>query len=243
MAERGHRVDFGTNGTIDRPDVLDVLFSFPRFTYQIVVSLDGFYDSTRAAYRSLPPTLLPKPPALVRELLRRKSLLSAEDQAQFNVIVSIVNNGQDRLELERFVKYWLREGVDIVLFRRLLDSKPTPHCYEKHSCEYLNGHIATVSANRRMRICDRNVAHTWLDSTDDKTVLEIYNSPLMNKMRDEFPQGPCRTCAQVYSGVGFSGLVSFPDDGFQCVYRQDYYNDMFFRLDKFVRPAPVEKTP
>jgi hypothetical protein len=235
LAARGHRVDFGTNGTVDRPDVLDVVFAFPFQIYQVVVSLDGLADKTRSLYRALPDSLLHKPVETVHELLRRKALLPAAAAAQFNVIVSMVLGGQDRLEAEAFVKHWLRAGVDIVLFRRLLDSKPVPP-YPKHSCEYLNGHIATVSADGRMRICDRNVNCTWLESTAGATVREIYNGETMNRYRESFPQGPCVTCAQCYSGASFSGLVTFSDDSFQCVYRQDYYNDMFFRLDKFVKP-------
>jgi hypothetical protein len=237
LASRGHRVDFGTNGTVSRPDVLDVVFAHPKQVYQVVVSLDGLEDRTRSLYRSLPDSLLAKPVDTVHELLRRKAALAADDAAQFNVIVSMVLGGQDRREAEAFVKHWLTEGVDIVLFRRLLDSKPVP-AYPKHSCEYLNGHIATVSADGRMRICDRNVNCTWLQSTASATVREIYNGETMNRYREQFPQGPCVTCGQCYSGASFSGLVTFADDSFQCVYRQDYYNDMFFRLDKFVRKTP-----
>ena len=230
LAEAGHRTDFGTNGTLLREDVLDVVFSRTDMLYQIVVSLDGLHDQTRKAFRHLSATDLPKPVAFVEELLRRKALLA--NPRSFNVIVSMVNAGQDRLELEAFAKYWLRRGVDIVLWRKFLDSNPTPFAYPKQSCEYLNGHIATVSANGLMRICDRNVHCTWLEDVRKTSVLDQYNGKTMSEYRERFPQGPCATCAQVYSGESFSGQVFFAD-GFACLYRDDYYNQMFFNIENF----------
>jgi hypothetical protein len=222
LAQREHMVDFATNGTVERPDVLEVISRNTKYLHQVIVSLDGLYSTTREGYRGVTPAQVMTPLETISSLLRIK-----EKDPSFKVGVSMVQNGQDWDERERFIVHWLKQGCDLVLVRRHLSSVPLEKPYPKSTCHYLDGWIMTISANGKVRLCDRYMNTRWVGDCREKTPLEIFNDEPYASYRRFFPVETCVTCPQPYSGRGFYGKVHLKDDSFSCYFSQDYYNDMF----------------
>jgi organic radical activating enzyme len=234
-ASRGHRIDFTTNGTIDRPEVLDTIFQHPKEIHRVIVSLDGLDTRTRMIYRKLSHENAERPLLFIKELLRRKALLPSEDRNQFDIAVSMVQNGQDWEEQEAFIYYWLTEGsADMVLVRRFLSSGAQREAYPKKTlCHFLDGWIATVDASGHMRMCDRYMQTHFIRGGDLNTanLLEVFNGPYLQKYREEYPHEVCTACPQAYSGGGLYGEVVFKSTLFHCFYRMDYFGSIYSKKD------------
>ena len=234
-AEKGHRIDFTTNGTLERSEVLDVIFQYPQEIHRVIVSLDGLDVRTRSIYRKLSFGQVEKPLLFIKELQRRKSLLPEASRETFDIAVSMVQNGQDWEEQEAFIYYWLTEGdADMVLVRRFLSSDAQREPYPKRSlCHFLDGWIATVDANGYMRMCDRYMQTHFVRGGDLNTenLLEVFNGSYLQKYRDSYPLEVCQTCPQAYSGGGLFGEVTFKSTLFHCYYRMDYFGSIYSKKD------------
>ena len=223
-AQKKVNVAFSTNGTLSRPDVLDVCFAYPQNIKQICVSLDGFFASTRIALRGLK---RPEGPTyFVEELLRRNVLLPEEKRIR--LAVSLVKMGQSQTEIEQFIYYWLQEGIDMVLIRNLLDLKPLPVAIQKEDCFHLSGRVMTVKAKGKVSLCEHYARDQEVGDVQEESLLKIYNEN-MKEFREDFPSLICQRCPIPYCGKGFYGSVRLKDSilNKEIFYRMDYYNHCF----------------
>ena len=238
ITERGHRTYLTTNGHFWNDELFEHITD-DTSCYQIIVSIDGLPGSpsiTAARPGSRPEKVLDTIDRLL-ELKRKK-------HSKLDIAVKLVERGQDWEEIERYVAYWLRRGVDYVCVGRMLDTE-TVEPMRMHPCQYYDNNFMVIRHDGELVLCaynERVVNHGenplfMLDSK--RPLLDAYNDKRYQKYRRNQHRGvydgPCANCGYAYTGHGFAGKVMFRNPGLiqeELFYHQDHYNAFFSLVDR-----------
>jgi MoaA/NifB/PqqE/SkfB family radical SAM enzyme len=228
-----------TNGMIWNEDLFNHITD-PTSCYQLIFSLDGLLDSESSSIEKARPGSNRKK---IKEHILKLIDLRDRKKSNLTVATKLCQRGQDWEEVESYIDFWLREGVDYVCIGRNLTDDNTPGM-RTSPCQYFDNNFMVIRADGRLVACAYNDAVVnrgalplgYLDSTTP--LLEVYNNEAYQSLRDsqnrgEYP-GPCKTCGFAYTGQGMTGVVKLRNKALlqsPIYFHKDYYNE-FFSLTK-----------
>lgn len=228
-----------TNGTIWNSRLFNLL-THETSCYQIIFSLDGIWDKkSRSIEQARPGSNREE----IRDNIQAFMDLKRMKGASINIALKICRRGQDYEEIENYIAYWLKKGIDYVCVgSALVDDKIDN--MRIYPCQYSDNNFMVIKSDGRVVLCAYNDKMTndpyyavgTLDK--DESLLDIYNNEYYTNFRENQRKGifnaPCSTCGFAYTGMGFEGEIRFRNTELldQLIYyHQDYYNQ-FFSLTK-----------
>jgi radical SAM protein with 4Fe4S-binding SPASM domain len=244
LNEKKLRYYVTTNGMIYKPDVYNLLTDKKSSCYQVIFSLDGVPGS-KSVELARPGTVLSHVFKNINTMLELKKV----KKSKLDIAVKICRRGQDWAEIEEYISYWLKYGVDFVVVGDALVENENPKGFRRYPCQYSDNNFMVIKSDGRLVRCAYNDLATNTEKFSfgrvDKTtpLLDIYNNKDITKFRKDQNKGtyqePCDTCGMSYTGMGFQGEVQFrnPELIQMKIYHQrDYYNSFFSLKRKWKKP-------
>ena len=242
MIRKNQRFYTTTNGHFWRDDFFRRVTDPDSTCYQVLFSLDGLpLEESRSIEAARPGSNRAK----VLSTIERFIELKRSKNASLDIAVKICERGQDYEEFERYISYWLNQGVDYVCVGRFLENDHVDPAFRLHRCQYFDNFSFEIRWDGRMVPCSYN-AHAMnedalhlgvLDFT--MPLLEAYNNEAFTALRKAHHEGtfpyPCNTCGFAYTGMGLEGVVKFRDKllGERPIYyHSDYYNSFYSYREK-----------
>ena len=235
LGEKGFRAYITTNGTIYRPEVAEVIKTYPSI-YQVIISLDGLkYETIEKTRPGSSPHII------IDSIMQYAKTLKGSGT---DVAVKICERGQDWEEIERFLKQWLFNVDFVIVGKRLGQINDVG--MRQYPCQYFDNNFIVIRADGTLVPCayhDEMInKNAWpLGNIDDfDTTTKAYNNPRYKKLRqlqdDKAFPSPCDKCSFAYTGASFHGIVDLEAPYLGKVYmHQDYYNQ-FFSLTQKEKP-------
>jgi radical SAM protein with 4Fe4S-binding SPASM domain len=234
-----------TNGTIWNEDFFHHITGQLSTCYQLIFSLDGLLDNSPSIEAARPGSNR----SLIGQNIFRLLGLKKSRNSSLRIATKICMRGQDWEEIERYIDFWLKKGVDYVCVGRNLTDDNTPGM-RTSPCQYFDNNFMVIRADGELVACAYNEAvvnkHALpLGKVEANNIplLDIYNNEAYTSLRESQNKGtysgPCRTCGFAYTGMGFTGEVHLRDPKLlqdTIFFHQDYYN-MFFSLKKDWKPS------
>jgi Radical SAM superfamily. len=233
LNEKKRRFYVTTNLTIWREDVLCELLKPNSGCYQLIVSLDGLFNSGNIS-KARPGSN----EEIIKRNLRKLFELKSELASKTELAVKICRRGQDYGEIERYVQYWLSNtDIDFVVVGDALMGE-NANIMRTEPCQYFDNNFMVIRWNGQLAICaycDKAVNEmvgSYGTVDFNNSLVELYNNEKIKSRRIDQDHGvyhyPCDTCPIAYTGIGFRGKVNFRDDpGTDYWYQRDYYNQFF----------------
>ncbi len=228
-----------TNGTIWNEELFQHITDITS-CYQIIFSLDGIWDKKSQSIEKARPGSDRKQ---IKENIERFMALHLKKDSRMDVALKICRRGQDYEEVENYIAYWLKQGIDYVCIGSALVDDNTEGM-RIYPCQYSDNNFMVIKSDGRLALCAYNDEMTNWDRRAvgklDKvtSLLDIYNNSHFRGFRElqrkGIFNGPCKSCGFAYTGTGFEGTVKFRDKKLLnkiIYYHQDYYNQ-FFSLRK-----------
>ena len=242
--DAGFRTYVTTNGMFWNESLFRWMLSEPKH-YQLIFSLDGLWDRGNIA-KARPGS----DEAKIKDTITRFLALKAETGSRMDVLVKIVERGQDFGEIEAYIDYWLRQcGIDCVVVGKMLSSEDTEGM-RLFPCQYPDETFMLVRWDGTPTLCMYNThmmneqARPMRKILAGESILEYFNSGVYQAFHDEQARGefraPCNRCGIAYTGTGWNGTMRFRDKRLlqDTIYtKQDYYNAMYSLVDKPRPPA------
>jgi hypothetical protein len=232
-----------TNGMIWNEEIFHFMLTEPNY-YQHIFSLDGLWDCGNVA-KARPGSDEERIRRTIEGFLAMKTRLNSK----LDVLVKIVERGQDFAEIEAYIDYWLRqEGIDCVVVGKMLNTFDTEGM-RLFPCQYPDETFMLVRWDRTPTLCMYN-PHMMNEQMrpmrkiePDESILSYFNSGVYAQFHEDQERGifrpPCNTCGIAYTGTGWRGSMHFRDPKLlqDTIYTGvDYYNSTFSLTDK-PRPA------
>ena len=219
------KCSIATNGTVERKDLLDIMFDRPERVGQFCVSLDGF-SLSRKNFRGSDSL---QPGYLVEDIIKHNRLgKEGKDGPSVPLAVSMVRSIQSWEEVERFILYFLSFGVKMVIIRHEEDLSRDARGFDRYRCHHLNGRSICLHPDGHVGLCPRTGRDVIIGDAREESLLSIYNGEKMRPYRDHFPNDVCQRCPVPFSGLGIYGEVEFKDwPGTKVYMKQDHYNQVF----------------
>lgn len=200
----GSSVTIGTNGTIYREDVAKAAYLCDA---RVCISHDGLDYWTMRCLRANDPSIV------VKNTFKYINL-------NIPVNVSLLRSTQEYSEIQRFIRYWLDNGVSCVIVRNMLSQEKSNTVVS--SCKWLENEYLYIRADGSICLCERR---------QDSPIIGI-PPPAMKQaeIEREYHRNSmsfCKTCSQAYNGEKMTGTVTF--GGLTYFYQQDYFNQIFSR--------------
>lgn len=235
IASKNLKYYITTNGTIWNEELFQHLTDPDSTCYQVIVSLDGLYEQSAKAAR--PGTDFKK----VTDTIERLMQLKKDKKSKMDLAVKICRRGQDYEEVEDYVEYWIKKGIDYVCVGNAL-TEINETSMRHYPCQYSDNNFMEVRADGHMIVCSYNegcvndykLSPGFLNSTE--SLLEAYNNKKYTEFRTNQANGifndPCDKCGFAYTGKGFYGKVKLRSSDLpELWYHSDYYNH-FYSLTK-----------
>jgi len=233
-----------TNGMLFRREVFDILTRKNSSCYQVIFSLDGLPGSN-SVNLARSGTDIHKVFNTIISVIELKKI----NNAKLDIAVKICRRGQDYQEIEEYVSYWLKKGVDFVIVGDALIEDKNPKGFRRYPCQYSDNNFMVIKVDGRLVRCAYNDAATndpkySFGIVDKKTdLLKLYNGKKITEFREQqnngkFPE-PCDTCGISYTGTGFRGEIQFRNPDLlqhKIYYQKDYYNSFFSLKRKWKKP-------
>lgn len=240
--EKGFKTYVTTNGMIWNESLFQWMMHEPLY-YQHIFSLDGLWD--RGNIEKARPG---SNEACIRNTIESFLLLKKKTKSNLDVLVKIVERGQDFAEIEAYIDYWIRqEGLNCVVVGKMLSTFDTERM-RLFPCQYPDETFMLVRWDRTPTLCMYNPhmmneqARPMRKIEFGESIIEYFNTGMYKTFHDEQAEGifrpPCNTCGIAYTGTGWRGTMRFRDPKLlqQTIYTgTDYYNS-FFSLEEKVRP-------
>lgn len=239
--EHNLRYYITTNGTVYKQDVFDYITRGGTNCYQIIVSLDGLPGSNSIH--------LARPGTQEKTVYRTIDYLVHNKKGNIDIAVKICRRGQDWEEIEKYISFWLKYGVDYVCVGDSLIEDKNKVGFRKYPCQYSDNNFMVIKVDGRLVRCAYNVEATNNEKysfgvVDKETpLLELYNQPELKEFREKqrngIFEGPCLKCGFPYTGQGFAGMITFRDQDLiqeDIYYHRDYYNQFFSLKKKLKKP-------
>jgi hypothetical protein len=229
-----------TNGMIHNEKIFEHIAGAESTCYQVIVSLDGLPHS-KSIKKARPGTDSDR----VLKSIEWLTDIKKKSGSDTDIAVKICRRGQDWEEIETYIQYWLRYGIDYVVVGDALEEENTGGM-RRYPCRYSDNEFMVIKSDGRVVRCAYNSlatndpVFTMGDANIDVPLLSIYNNENFTKFRKDQENGvfhfPCSVCGFAYTGYGFKGKIKFrkytylpPDTSVE--YHRDYYNQ-FFSLKK-----------
>lgn len=240
---KGFKTYVTTNGMIWNKPLFDWMMNEPRY-YQHIFSLDGLWNRGNIE-KARPGSDEKRIRGNIEGFLELKKL----HKSKLDVLVKIVERGQDFAEIEAYIDYWLRqEGLDCVVVGKMLSTFDTEGM-RLFPCQYPDEIFMLVRWDRTPTLCMYN-PHMMNEQVrpmrkieKNESILEYFNTGVYAQFHEDQERGifrpPCNTCGIAYTGTGWRGQMKFRDPKLlqQTIYTGvDYYNSTFSLVDK-PRPA------
>jgi organic radical activating enzyme len=240
---KGFKTYVTTNGMIWNEEIFHFMLTEPNY-YQHIFSLDGLWNRGNVA-KARPGSDEERIRRTIEGFLAMKTRLNSN----LDVLVKIVERGQDFAEIEAYIDYWLRqEGIDCVVVGKMLNTFDTEGM-RLFPCQYPDETFMLVRWDRTPTLCMYN-PHMMNEQMrpmrkieKGESILEYFNSEVYAQFHEDQERGifrpPCNTCGIAYTGTGWRGQMHFRDPALtqQTIYTGvDYYNSTFSLVDK-PRPA------
>jgi len=240
---RGFKTYVTTNGTLWDQDLFQWMMHEPRY-YQHIFSLDGLWG--RGNIEKARPG---SDEARIRKTIEGFLLLKKLSNSSLDVLIKIVERGQDFAEIEAYIDYWLRqEGINCVVVGKMLSTFDTEGM-RLFPCQYPDETFMLVRWDRTPTLCMYNPhmmneqARPMRKIEPNESILEYFNSGVYAQFHEDQERGifrpPCNTCGIAYTGTGWRGSMKFRDPKLlqETIYvGVDYYNTTLSLVDK-PRPA------
>lgn len=215
-----------TNGMLLDESVIERLLA-SRNLYQVIFSVDGFYDETMETIR---------PGANLSYIKGAAERLKGH--GNFTVGAKLTEKGQDYQEIEDFILYWT-DKVDYAIVGKNL-GKINKESLRRYPCRYFDDMLMEIRWDGRLIPCSYNLEAALGNKIDlgyvqdSPNVLEAYNNEGYRRLRKlhydgRFPD-PCKYCGFAYTGDGFQGTLSPRNSGETqrpLFYHEDYYNRFY----------------
>ncbi len=241
--EKGFKTYVTTNGMFWNEEMFRWMLQEPLY-YQHIFSLDGLWDKGNIA-KARPGSDEARIRANIEGFLDLKAKLGSK----LDVLVKIVERGQDFGEIEAYIDYWLRQkGIDCVVVGKMLSSFDTEGM-RLFPCQYPDETFMLVRWDRTPTLCMYNIhmmneqARPMRKIEAGESILKYFNSEVYAQFHEDQERGifrpPCNTCGIAYTGTGWRGSMRFRDPkliGDTIYIGEDYYNRTFSLIDK-PRPA------
>lgn len=232
-----------TNGHIWNDDLFNLIIK-ENSCYQLIVSLDGLFDD---AFNSIELARPGSNRKKVEETIMRFKDLKEKNGNKINLAVKLCQRGQDFEEVENYISFWLKNGIDYVVIGRALTGK-VPVGMRAYPCQYFDNNFMVIRWDGNLVACayhngivNDNAIPLGRVGFSTPSLLEIYNNDAYKTLRNQHRKGeypsPCSTCGFAYTGTGMEGVVRFRDKklGTGPVYTHfDYYNT-FYSLKKSLK--------
>jgi organic radical activating enzyme len=237
--QRGFRTYITTNGMIWNERLFRWMLHEPKH-YQLIFSLDGLWDRGNIV-KARPGS----DEARIRKTIEGVLALKRETGSRMDVLVKIVERGQDHEEIERYIDYWLRqEGLSCVVVGKMLDSSMKTDDMRLFPCQYPDESFFLVRWDGTPTLCMyqqdmmNKQVRPMRKIEAGESIIEYFNTGVYKQFHDEQEQGifraPCNTCSVAYTGTGWKGTVQFRDPKLlqqPIYYRADFYNQFFSLTD------------
>lgn len=237
VIKKNQRVYITTNGTIWNQDLFELIME-KNSCYQLIISLDGLPGS-----KSIGKCRPGSTRKIINNIYKLITLQIKKGINNIDLCLKICQRGQDWEEIENFIYYWLKSGVDYICVGRMLNQSGSD--MRIYPCQYfddqfmlirVDGELVPCMYNRQVAI-DNYFRIGKLNETED--LIEAYNHLKLTRLRKDQNRGifhgPCKTCNSAYTGQGFRGQYQFNDPRKKDIgilySSQDYYNQTFSLKD------------
>lgn len=242
LIEKKQRFYTTTNGHFWRDDFFQRVMAPDSTCYQILFSLDGLpLPTSRSIELARPGSDRKQVLSTIYRALKLKQVLNSK----IDIAVKMCERGQDYEEFERFISYWLGEGVSYVCIGKMLENENVKKGFRIFPCRYFDDMAMEIRWNGRVVPCSYhdkviNDGVLPMGVLDRETsLLDFYNNEAYRTLRalhrsGDFPP-PCDTCGFAYCGDGFKGEVFFKNEnlGYRKIfYHEDYYNRFYSFVEK-----------
>jgi radical SAM protein with 4Fe4S-binding SPASM domain len=229
-----------TNGTIWNEDFFHHITGQLSTCYQLIFSLDGLLDNSPSIEAARPGSNR----SLIGQNIFRLLGLKKSRNSSLRIATKICMRGQDWEEIERYIDFWLKAGVDYVCVGRNLTDDNTPGM-RTSPCQYFDNNFMVIRADGELVACAYNEAVVNKHAlplgkveADNTPLLDIYNNEAYTMLRESqnkgtYP-GPCRTCGFAYTGMGMRGKVRLRNPQLlqdELFFGMDYYNIFMSKVD------------
>jgi len=237
VIKKNQRGYITTNGMIWNQDLFELITEQNRI-YQLIISLDGL-PGNKSIAKCRPGS---DPDRIILNIERFIELKERKGN-NIELCLKICQRGQDWEEIENFIYYWLKTGVDYICIGRMLNHSGLE--IRKYPCQYFDDKFMLIRCDKEIVPCMYN-EQVAIENyfkigklNETESLIAAYNRSKFQMLREdqkmEIFYGPCNFCNSAYTGDGFRGQYQFNDPTKKDIgilySSQDYYNQTFSLRD------------
>jgi len=238
IVKKKQRAYLTSNALIWNDDLFE-LITQKNSVYQMIFSIDGLPGS-----RSIEVCRPGSDATTILQNIMRFKALKEKNRNNIDLCLKICQRGQDWEEIENFIYYWLKLGIDYICVGRMLNQSGM--LLRKYPCQYFNDKFLLIRVDKEIipcMYCEEVAINNCFEIgklNDTEDLVKAYNRPVLQELRIEQEhgvfKGPCKNCNSAYTGHGMRGQYVFNDPekkDIGVIYStQDYYNQTFSLEDK-----------